>query len=194
MTPIIVENFLGLEHLRSLQDMVGVSGSLTDGRVPLFYNNKSVPYNIEGPANYKYKELNAEFGLVGETGSTGGHFGHLFFEDFRVHSGFHDTIIIPILEIIGVRSLIRAKLNVNVHEEGSEHTGWHVDGDEHPGYFTGLLYLTTNEGTGTLLEDGSFIEAIENRFAYFPGSTLHTGVFGKNIKGLRVAINLNFTM
>ena len=191
MTAIIIDNFMDSTHLDNLDELWGGQGALTTERMPLYYTNKSVPY---GSGTGKEESLNNKFSLKGVAGELGGHFSHVFFDEFNTQSPYHETVVVPILKVLEPLSLIRAKMNINVQEAGSEHTGWHIDYLDSPGYFTGVLYLNTVKGTGTLLEDGTFIESVANRFAYFPGETYHTGVLGKDIQGARATINLNFTV
>ena len=193
MKHTIIDNFLPAQSLYNIQDILGIVGEQTTDRLPLYYTRNSLSINLATVA--VEAELNAKFNLKGTSGNLGGHFGHVFFDKFDTASPYHEGIVLPILDTLGCVSLIRAKLNINI-QEGADatHTGWHIDYIDSPKYYTALLYLTTNEGTGTLLEDGTFIDFVENRLVYFPGNTYHSGILGERFSGVRVAINLNFTM
>lgn len=99
-------------------------------------------------------------------------------------------MILPIIGKINPTAVERVKLNMSFTEEGDVASGWHID-SQNPNITTALLYLTSHSKGGTMMEDGSVIEAKANRFVSFPSSIAHTGIVSTS-KEEKVRIVLNF--
>lgn len=98
----------------------------------------------------------------------------------------------PLFEKIGMKELLRAKLNLGYRAEEAYQGGWHTDLKTSPykTLTTAVFYLNTNNGY-TEFKDGTIVDSIENRIAAFDTSLEHTGV-SQTDKQVRVLLNLNY--
>jgi hypothetical protein len=114
------------------------------------------------------------------------YFTHIFYR--RTINSDHYNILNPILERLNVKALIRAKANLfpNINKYIVDNK--HVDHTfEHKG---AMFYLNTNNG-GTILEDGTKIDSVENRILIFDSSKPHSSTNCTDAKR-RVNINFNY--
>ncbi len=185
----IEDNFLPRELFGEIVDnLLGTKSH--HSTFPLYYSGSSVSYNAgEYNCNKNTKELDAKFGLSSVNPSF---LCHVFFDNYEVYSSYYNDMILPILNQIKPKSIIKVKLNLNTHNNKGSQSGWHYDKGDAPGYNTGILYLTTNKNGGTLLEDGTLIKPVANRFVSFPGNTLHTGLTETGASETRALINFNY--
>ena len=115
------------------------------------------------------------------------YFVHLIYGDFGAKSTYINTVL-GLINKIGAKSLIRIKANMypNLGEvtENLPHTDYEF---EHKG---AIYYLNTNNGP-TVLEDGTKIDAVENRILFFDPSKKHYSTHCTDQK-VRVNININY--
>ena len=101
----------------------------------------------------------------------------------------HFEMILPILEKLNIKSLIRVKANLYPYSGETLHEhGMHTD-YEFP-HYAALLSLNTCDGY-TKLEDGSKIESIANRMVIFDASQKHCSTTTTS-DFARINININY--
>jgi len=185
--PEIRDNFLPTEMFEVLlRAIIKDNNADVAGELPLYYMGSS----IDLQTSVKYEQLDEQFKLS-KPPTHCPHFSHVFFYQRLVRSPMYEPLILPIIKLIDPVAVQRIKLNINTHMPIGTHSGWHVDSMD-PEVTTGILYLTTND-SGTLLEDGTYIKAVANRFACFPSHLAHTGVVSTSIEeGHRIVINFNY--
>tara|TARA_Y100001968_G_scaffold324135_1_gene362901 strand:+ start:319 stop:849 length:531 start_codon:yes stop_codon:yes gene_type:complete len=103
--------------------------------------------------------------------------------------------IVPICNLLKVKSLIRIKANLNPSTEKQSLHHFHYDINpmidvKKDNFFVSIFYINTNNGY-TQLEDGTKIESVANRVVTFPGSVKHSGVTCTDQK-VRILINFNY--
>ena len=146
--------------------------------------------NIEG--NYKDPADSPKLSLMVHAFYTN------FFVDTQVEKKFggigkpcspHFEMILPILEKLNIKSLIRVKANLYLYsgETFHEHE-MHID-YEFP-HHAALLSLNTCDGY-TKLEDGTKIESIANRMVIFDASQKHCSTTTTS-DFARINININY--
>jgi hypothetical protein len=119
--------------------------------------------------------------------NTSFYFVHTFFEFHRIYSDVF-TKIIPVLEKIKIKSLIRVKANLYTNQNTKIIHSSHKDYDyEHKG---AILYINNNNGH-TILEGKEKIESIENRLLLFEPHKEHNSTNCTNEK-TRINININY--
>jgi hypothetical protein len=118
----------------------------------------------------------------------GHQFVHMFYEDYKPNSQYYFDLMPLFLDKIQPKSLIRIKANLypyfGKYVEHDMHRDWDFP---HQG---ALFYVNTNNGY-TILNDGTKIESIENRIAFFDTHELHRSTNCTDDKH-RVVINFNF--
>ena len=127
-------------------------------------------------------------------------FTHIFYSNTIVNEGkgisgighpcsSHVDKIIPILEKLNIKSMIRAKANLYPYSGKTlyEHE-MHID-YEFP-HYAALLSLNTCDGY-TKLEDGTKIESVANRIVIFDASQKHCSTTTTS-DFARINININY--
>ena len=95
-------------------------------------------------------------------------------------------LIIPILQIIKAKALIRVKANMYPRTDKITEHNPHADFTfEHLG---AIFYINTNNGY-TVLEDGTKIKSIRNRLLLFNSSKQH---YSTTCTDEKVRVNINF--
>jgi hypothetical protein len=115
------------------------------------------------------------------------YFVHTFFE---FHKRYSDLFlkIIPLLEKIKAKSLIRVKANLYPNQNESIIHSSHIDYNyEHKG---AIFYINNNNGY-TILEGKEKIESVENRILLFEPHKEHNSTNCTDQK-VRVNININY--
>ena len=115
------------------------------------------------------------------------YFVHMFYHDHAPSSAFMGNIF-PLIEKLNPKALLRIKGNLypNIGKRIKDLD--HVDYEfEHKG---AIFYINTNNGP-TVLEDGTEIEAVENRILLFKPHKMHNSFHCTDQK-VRVNININY--
>jgi hypothetical protein len=117
------------------------------------------------------------------------YFVHMFYDNYAPRSAFIGNIF-PLIDKLNPKGLVRVKgnmfPNLNLNERIKEPL--HADYPyEHKG---AIFYINTNNGP-TVFEDGTEIEAVENRILLFESHKLHTMIYCTDQK-VRVNININY--
>lgn len=98
------------------------------------------------------------------------------------------NMVIPLLEKLEVKSLIRIKCNLTTKTEKIIEYEMHQD--QNFDCKTSIFYVNTNNGY-TKFESGEIINSVENRIVTFPTLTDHTGTSCSDEK-IRLVININY--
>jgi|TARA_R100001086_G_scaffold88717_1_gene43479 hypothetical protein len=109
---------------------------------------------------------------------------------FGQNSGFSNYfhIVQPLITKLKAKALIRVKANIYLKTEKVQKNEAHIDYDfEHKG---AIFSINTNNG-GTILDDNTKIDSIENRILFFDPSKKHSSTTTSNAK-FRMNININY--
>jgi hypothetical protein len=129
---------------------------------------------------------NPEVTHEGKNGKTM-YFIHTFYKNSLVNSNFFDSIF-PLISKLKAKALIRVKGNMYPNLGSFLDNELHVDYKfPHKG---AVYYINTNNGH-TVLEDGTKIDAVENRILFFDSSKEHHSTHCTDQK-VRVNININY--
>ena len=154
----IINNFL------SDTDFQNLKKNLTSNTFPYFY----------------------EEGVADENDNEHFYFIHELYYKHTPNSNFFN-LILPLINKLNVKSLIRAKINLFPRTEKLIKYGEHVDFDfNHKG---AILYINNCDG-GTYIGD-KFIPSVENQVLLFDASTMHQSTNCTDEK-CRINININY--
>ena len=113
--------------------------------------------------------------------------GNLFYKH-EPYSSFYDIIKNNLLNFMNIKSIIRVKANLYPNQSIKKLNEMHIDYDfKHNG---AIFSINTNNG-GTILEDGTKIDSIENRILFFDPFLSHDSENCTDQK-VRVNININY--
>ena len=115
--------------------------------------------------------------------------GHTFYLKDKPVSPYYNVCIKPFVKALGIKHLLRIKINLNPRTENIIKHGFHVD-NNYDDSLTSILYLNTNDGY-TEFENGTKVESVENRLVTFDTPLKHTGTTCTNQK-YRLTLNLNY--
>ena len=116
-------------------------------------------------------------------------FAHSFYKNNAPSSELYSQFIEPLFSYIPIKSLIRAKINLNPRAEKIIQHGYHVD-NEFNNSFTSILYFNTNNGY-TEFENGKIFNAVENNAIIFDGKERHRSV-SQTDNSAKINININY--
>ena len=157
----VIDNYLPQEEFEVIKNII-----MNNQDFPWFYRPTVAFGDVEEQAMY---------------------FIHMFYLDFSVKSGYTNALL-GLINKIGAKALIRVKANMYTNLGNLTKNLPHVDYDfKHKG---AIYYLNTNNGP-TVLEDGTKIEAVENRILFFDPSKEHYSTHCTDQK-VRVNININY--
>lgn len=156
------------DNLLEKKDLANIQNTVLSPDFPWFLNNVlSFPHNEKDLDNIQ--------------------FIHAFHHSHSIRSNYVD-IILPIINKINPKSLIRIKANIMPRRESIVEHGYHVDFD-----FpckTAVFYINTNNGY-TKFESGEVVESVENRLVIFDSQNAHTGTSTTDSQ-YRAVINFNY--
>ena len=115
------------------------------------------------------------------------YFSHTFFKDSEICSPLYKDIVIPFIEKLKIKKLLRSKLNLypKTHEQIIH--GFHIDRlDKHN---VVLFYFNTNNGQ-TLFKNKK-INSKENKVVIFDGSLEHSSTTCTD-ENYRITLNINY--
>jgi len=117
-------------------------------------------------------------------------FTHCFFRENEGITGDPFNHIIPCLNKLDIKFLLRSKCNLNPKTEVNQQIGdFHSDYDVEFSK-TAILYVNTNNGF-TLFENGTKVESVANRLVIFNTIEKHVG-YSCTDQNVRVVINFNY--
>ena len=158
----VIDNYLPKEQFEALQNVM-----MKNPNFSWFYMPDVVQVGVEGKKSM--------------------YFAHMFYQNYAPRSAFMGNIM-PLIEKLNPMALLRIKGNMfpNLGERIKEPL--HADYPcEHKG---AIFYINTNNGP-TVFEDGTEIDAVENRILLFEPHKLHTMTYCTDQK-VRVNININY--
>ena len=169
----VIDNFLDEEYFNSLV-ILFTDGVLVDvkndGKIklPWYFRN-------EITSNHNVAEDNLFYMI------------HMFYIQNTPASPFYDKLI-PLLEKLEVKCLIRIKGNLFPNTETLHEHAMHIDYDfPHSG---AILSMNTCDGY-TKLKDGTKIDSVANRILLFDASRNHCSTTTTNVSA-RFNININY--
>ncbi len=125
----IIDNFLTKELFQRIKHVCIYSAEFP------WYYNESVVYDEKILGNYQ--------------------FTHIFYEKLIPRSNYFDMLH-PVIDKLGVLSLIKIKANLVPRDKSVIEHGYHTDVPSQGDHKTAVLYLNTNDGY-TAFRDGSKI-------------------------------------
>jgi hypothetical protein len=112
---------------------------------------------------------------------------HLIYER-DLSSNFYYLIRDNLLNFINIKALIRVKANLNPNQNIKKLNEPHTD---YNFSHKGAIYSINTCNGGTILQDGTKIDSVENRILFFDPSLEHDVEFCTDQK-VRVNININY--
>ena len=158
----VINNFLDKKIFKERQDFV------FSNNFPLYYNNSIVREDVDKGQDFM--------------------FNHLFFFDDKQRSDYFNYFMIPILEKLKFKNLLRAKLNCYPRKEKLVRTPLHVD-HEFP-HKVALFSFNTCNGYTYLEDTKEKVKSVENRMIIFDGLRKHCSV-AQTDTDLRINLNIN---
>jgi len=157
----VIDNYLPKEQFEAIRDMM-----INNRELSWFYHS-AVTYENQTDSNF--------------------YFTHVFYINSMVSSNFFNRLA-PLITKINPKALLRVKgnlyTNIGNHIKDEDHTDFNF---EHKG---AIFYINTNNGP-TVLDDGTEIEAVENRILFFEPHKMHNSFYCTDQK-VRVNININY--
>jgi len=166
----VVDDFLEKEEFEKISTL------MSRDTFPWYYND-----HIIRPGPQPFESLECEK-------KDNWQFIHLFYLENRVNSDYFESLL-PAIEKMGARALVRIKANCGARTEEPVLHGHHVDFD-YEGGTTSVLYVNTNNGY-TQFKTGETVGSFANRLVTFPSSTYHSGVSCTD-EQVRMVINFNY--
>jgi len=168
----VIDNFLDEEYFDELVTLF-TDKEKTGNKAMPWYFQTSISY----PKEYEKTELDSKLFLL----------YHMFYEGSSPKSAYYEKLI-PLLEKLEVKSLLRIKANLYPFTETFYEHIMHTD-FEFP-HSTALLSLNTCDGY-TKLKDGTKIDSVANRILLFDASEVHCSTNTTNVSA-RINININY--
>tara|TARA_B100000131_G_C17836599_1_gene500011 strand:+ start:78 stop:653 length:576 start_codon:yes stop_codon:yes gene_type:complete len=116
-------------------------------------------------------------------------FTHVFYGNNIPQSGYYQEYITPFIKLLNIKSMLRAKINLNPKTEKNIFHGFHTD-NYLDGPFTSILYFNNTDGY-TEFKNGKKVQDVENRLVTFPSHHYHSGNTCTN-NSYRIVLNLNY--
>ena len=158
----IIDNFIDDKSFKNLSETM-----LEEAEFPWYYN--PVKSSIEDDENFQ--------------------FTHFFFKEQKIWTS-HWKLIVPIIEKLKVKELIRIKANLTPKKSTNYKYPMHTDTDL-KNHKTSVFYVNTNNG-GTIFQNGKKAKSKANRLVEFDCHQNHAAVDCTDQK-VRVVINFNYT-
>jgi len=116
-------------------------------------------------------------------------FTHLFYYDNIPQSRYYEEYIYPFISLLNIKSMLKAKINLNPKTEKNIRHGFHKDTDIDES-FTSILYFNNTNGY-TEFKNGEKVQDVENRLVTFPSHHYHSGNTCTD-NTYRIVLNLNY--
>ncbi len=115
-------------------------------------------------------------------------FSHVFYTDDKINSDYYNDCILPIMNKLSHKQIIRAKANCYTKREKQFKHGFHIDNEEP--HIVALYCINDNNGY-TEFENGKIYNSIANSLIIFNGNIQHRSVNQTDTKQ-RLNININY--
>lgn len=159
----VIDNFIDEESFSRLKETF----FHPDSQVPWYYSN--------------YKNFRGD-GIT--------QFTHTFYLPHKIVSRQYD-LIIPILDKLETKALIRLKANLTMKTPKPFTCNFHTDvTKDYKHSKTAVFYLNTNNGA-TLFKNKKKVKSVENRIVIFDAQEQHTTITQTDTD-TRIVLNLNF--
>lgn len=177
----IIDNFLDIPTFTELQNFI-----IFTPAIPWQYNQRIEGLDVDGTqkigADGKFDMSN-----IKSQNWRLSYLVHPIFTDYHIQSE-HFPIVVPILNQLNVKALIRVKINLYPYQETLSEHGKHQDFPF--SHKAAIYYLNTCDGY-TRLDDGTKIESVENRMLCFDAHIPHASTNTSNVNA-RYNININY--
>lgn len=188
------------EHKREIQKI-----DLGDGKECVIYDNFLEQrffddiFRVMTQANFPWY-LNES---VSNPGDGLFQFVHVFY-DRNAWCSHEERVLTPVIQTIhevisNDPILVRIKANLRPRSENLDPAPYHKDCtwlQDRKTWYSGILYVTNNDGYTFFEDSDAKIESKENRFIVFPSDVSHSGTTSTNdqqgIKHHRILINFNW--
>tara|TARA_R100001224_G_scaffold60983_1_gene36379 strand:- start:14 stop:490 length:477 start_codon:yes stop_codon:yes gene_type:complete len=117
------------------------------------------------------------------------YFSHIFFNDNKILSPFYKDIIMPFVDKLKIKKLLRSKLNLYPKTHKQIIHGFHTDRKDKHNVI--LFYFNTNNGQ-TLFKNKK-INSKENKIVVFDGSLEHSSTTCTD-QNYRITLNINYEL
>ena len=163
----VIDNFLDEEYFDSLVTLFTDKEKKGNNKMPWYFQTSISAYDV------------IEDNIFYMT--------HMFYDDNKPTSSYYEYLI-PVLEKLEVKCLMRIKANLYPHTKTLHEHPPHIDYKfSHSG---AIFSLNTCDGY-TKLEDGTKIDSIANRILLFDASKKHCSTTTTNVSA-RINININY--
>ena len=163
----VIDNFLDEKYFDELVTLITDKEKKGNKIMPWFFNS-SVSYDDAVEDNFFYMH-------------------HTFYDDNKPTSSYYEYLV-PVLEKLEVKCLMRIKANLYPNTEILHEHPMHVDADF--SHSAALLSLNTCDGY-TKLKDGTKINSVANRILLLDPSEEHCSTTTTNVPA-RFNININY--
>ena len=164
----VIDNFLDEEYFDKLVTLITDKEKTGNRTMPWFFQSRIADINKESDSNLFY--------MI-----------HMFYDGNVPMSPFYDKLI-PLLNKLEARCLIRTKINLYPNTEILHEHPMHVDFPY--SHSAAILSLNTCDGY-TKLKDGTKIDSVANRILLFDSSEEHCSTTTTNVHA-RINININY--
>lgn len=158
MNYTIVDNFLDENEFKKIKNII-----LDNEDFPWYFINGVSDPGFKGEDSY---------------------FIHLVYDN-KINSDFYN-ILIPLINKINPKQLIRIKINLYVKTESLIKYGDHID---YPFHHSGCIFYLNNNNGKTILDENIEIDSIENRALFFEPNVTHSST---NCTDFIYRSNINF--
>ena len=117
------------------------------------------------------------------------YFSHIFYDNIEIKSPFYKDIIIPFINKLKIKKLLRSKLNLYPKTHKQIIHGFHTDRTDKHNVI--LFYFNTNNGQ-TLFKNKK-INSKENKAVIFDGSLEHSSTTCTD-QNYRITLNINYEL
>ena len=167
----VIDNFLDEEYFDTLFNLFTDKASQGCPVMSWYFQS-----DIEGKGERKLEKEDKLFYMI-----------HVVYNENKPNSNIYETMI-PLLEKLKAKCLIRIKANLYPHTETLYEHQMHID---YPFLHSGaILSLNTCDGY-TKLKDGTKIDSVANRVLIFNSSEEHCSTTTTNVPA-RFNININY--
>lgn len=114
-------------------------------------------------------------------------FSHNFFNEYGINSSLYKDIIIPFVEKLKIKKLLRAKLNLYTKTNKQIIHGFHTDREDD--HMVALFYFNKNNGHTLFRKDK--VKSEDNKIVIFDGSLEHSSTSCTD-EDYRITLNINY--
>jgi hypothetical protein len=114
-------------------------------------------------------------------------FTHNFFTEYGINSSYYEDIVIPFVEKLKIKKLLRAKLNLYTKTNKEIIHGFHTDREDD--HMVALFYFNKNNGHTLFRKDK--VKPEDNKIVMFDGSLEHTSTSCTD-EDYRITLNINY--